>query len=56
MWQIYAMMAKDQIQEQLHEADKRRLAQEQPRPIRRRHQLHLPAVIRHAARPSSRTA
>ncbi len=55
MWQIYAMMAKDQIQEQLHEAEQRRLGREQPRPIRQRH-LHVPGVLRRAARPTTRHA
>jgi hypothetical protein len=55
MWQIYAMMAQDQIREQLQQADQRRRSQEQPRPIRQRRHVHLPAVRRHPAHPSTRT-
>ena len=55
MWQIYAMMAQDQIKEQHHEADMRRLGQELPRPIRQRRHLHIPVALRHPVRPSSRT-
>jgi hypothetical protein len=53
MWQIYAMMAKDQIDEQLHEAARRRRGRDLVRePHARR--LHLPGVLRHG-RGSSHT-
>ena len=56
MWQIYAMMAKDQIDEQLHEAELRRLGRELPKAQRQHRRFHLPTVHRHSVRPSSRTA
>ena len=55
MWQIYALMAKDQIDEHLREAEARRLDHQRPHPLRQRRRIHLPAAIRHTARPSSRT-
>jgi hypothetical protein len=54
MWQIYAMMAKDQIDEQHREADARRLEHQRPHAPQRQRRIHLPAAIRHSARPSSR--
>lgn len=54
MWQIYAMMAKDQIDEQLREAEARRLDHQRPHTPRQHRRIHLPAAIRHSARPSSR--
>jgi len=56
MWQIHAMMAKDQIAEQLHEADLRRLARQLPKEARQHRRIHLPSVHRHSVHPSSRTA
>lgn len=55
MWQIYALMAKDQIDEQLREAEARRLDHQRPHAPRQHRRLHLPAVMRHSVRPSSRT-
>jgi hypothetical protein len=55
MWQIYAMMAKDQIDEQLREAEARRLDHQRPHTPRQHRRIHLPAVTRHSVRPSSRT-
>ncbi len=54
MWQIYALMAKDQIDEHLREAEARRLDHQRPHTPRQHRRIHLPAAIRHSARPSSR--
>ena len=54
MWQIYAMMAKDQIDEQLQQAEQRRQSALVPHEPRRHRRLHLPAMHRHAVRSSSR--
>jgi len=56
MWQIHAMMAKDQIEERHHEAEERRLGAQVPRRPRQHRRFHLPSVHRHPVRPSSRTA
>jgi hypothetical protein len=56
MWQIYAMMAKDQIDEQLHEAERRRVGHDLPKTARQPRRFHLPSVHRHAVRASSRVA
>ncbi len=55
MWQIYAMMAKDQIDEQHHQAEERRLSAQVPRPPRQHRRIHLPSVHRHPVRPSTRS-
>lgn len=54
MWQLYALMAKDQIDEHLREAEARRLDHQRPHTPRQHRRIHLPAAIRHSARPSSR--
>ena len=56
MWQIYAMMAKDQIDEQLHEAERRRVGHDLPKTPHQRRRFHLPSVHLHTVHPSSRTA
>src|SRR4029077_18201024 len=50
MWQVYAMMAKDQIDEQLHDAELRRLGNEVPPGPRGRHRIHLPSMHRRRVR------
>ncbi len=55
MWQFYAMMAQDQINEQLNEAEIRRRNHERPLVVRPRRRLHLPTIFRQSVRPSSRS-
>ncbi|MFN8619218.1 MAG: hypothetical protein U0869_00545 [Chloroflexota bacterium] len=55
---LHDMMASDRMAEYRREAEGRRLANELPTATRARHRfhLHLPAVLRHPVRTSSRTA